>query len=192
MRYARHLLLPFLACAFGCTPLNRDYPVNHGRWGERVVVDAGVMPAYWLRFDQQNGGESHVDVAGPGYHARVGIGNADQSVGLLYHGTFLEEDDGAAEVDVHALFLDFDVSVPVEPDGPMFVHAAAGIGMAHLDSPDPALDTTTGAVNLRLHLEVRPWERLAFLAGVGAFAFGNAGDSEAYGTFFDLGMRVTF
>ncbi|HLU39310.1 MAG TPA: hypothetical protein VK081_07980 [Planctomycetota bacterium] len=190
-RLLRAVLVAATPSVAACVQLGPGDP-NHGHWGERVVADVGVMPAFWLTVDSDDEDVPTVDLFGPGAGVRLGIGNADQSVGLLYQTAFLDEDDGPAEIDVHVLLLDFDVSVPVEPQGFLLVHAAAGLGMVSLESPDPALDTTTGAANLRLQLELRPMRRLAFLAGVGAFAFGSAGDTEAYGTFIDLGMRLTF
>lgn len=174
-------------------PWDRDRP--RGRFGDRVVAEASVMPAFWMRFDRDDDDPAarSLDTVGPGWTTRVGLGNVDQSIGLLYQGAFTEEEDGDAEVDVHALYLDFDASIPVEPDPElMLVRAAAGVGMVHLDSPDRTLDTTTGAVNLRLQLELRPTRVLAFMVGGGGFAFGRPGESVAFGTFVDLGLRVTF
>jgi hypothetical protein len=187
----RPLFAAAAALTAACAP-HEPWGGPHGVWGERVLVEAAVMPGYWMRVDRDDDAAAVVDVFGPGYGVRAAVGNADQSVGLLVHGAFLEEDDGPEEADVHAFYVDFDVSVPVEPEGRILVRAAAGIGMAHLDSPDADVDTTTGAGNLRLQLEVRPAPAVAVLAGIGGFVFGSAGETEAYGTFLDLGLRVTF
>ena len=197
----RLVALVAIALAVGCRSASTDFPYDRerdrdrGRWGDRIVVDAGVLPALWLRVDRDDdaAASDEVDTMGPGYSARLGLGNTDQSIGILYHGAFTEEDDGEAEIDLHAIYLDFDASIPIEPDpGLMFVHAAAGVGLVHLDSPDTTLDTTTGAVNLRLQLEVRPTSALHFFIGAGGFAFGHPGESNAYGTFADLGLRLSF
>lgn len=174
-------------------PYDRDRP--RGRFGDRVVADLSVLPAFWLRFDRDDGDPTarELDTVGPGYAARLGLGNVDQSIGILYQTAFTEEEDGDTEVDLHAIYLDFDASIPVEPDPElMFVHAAAGVGMVHVDSPDSRIDTTTGAANLRLQLELRPTRRLALFVGGGGFAFGHPGESTAFGTFVDLGLRLTF
>lgn len=173
----------------GCTAQAPFYEAGGGRWGDRGLVDVVGIPVAWLRRDREPGRPPFDDLSGPGVGVRAAIGNADQSVGVLYQGIDLGKNNDDANL--HATYLDFDVSVPLNAaPNIFFVNAGAGVGMAWLDLGQG--QETTGAANLRLQLEVRPVQRVSVFAGLGGFAFGHPGESDAFGSFLTLGGRVTF
>jgi hypothetical protein len=173
------------------------YQPGQGQWGERVSVDLIALPAVWLQPDVPNRLQpgDDADVAtGPGFALRGAVGNKDQSIGVLYQGAFLEDDETDADVDLHGLYLDFDVSMRVG-DGPrqLLLHAGAGLGMGALDFDDPRFgDVTTGALNLRVDFEFAPTPAFSLLAGIGGFFWGYPGETDAYGSFLELGGRFCF
>ena len=50
----------------------------------------------------------------------------------------------------------------------------------------------TGTAQLRLGLDFQPNERFLLSASFGGIAFGRPGETEAYGTFFQLGLGLVF
>lgn len=186
-----------LTLAAGCATSTRLSPTprSEDAW-DHLVIDAVALPVVWLRIDQDDPdgpGRRIDDQIGPGAGVRAGFGNGEQSVGLLYQGSWLE-DDAERGAELHAVYLDFDVSMPL-PDGPpgMALRAAAGIGAASLSFGDGRLDdVTTGAANLRVDFEFGVSSRAALLLGIGGFYLGYPGDTEGYGSFVELGGRLSF
>jgi hypothetical protein len=196
-RCAPGLVLALAACHAAPSPVPQGYESGQGRWGERVLVDAIVMPIVWIDADVDDdvtSGAVEDDWIGPGYGLRAAVGNRDQSIGLLVQGAHAEGEDTDVGLDAWALYLDFDASVPLGegPDG-LFMHAACGIGAAVMEFDDSRYDdVATGAINLRIDFEFRASRRFALLAGVGGFAWGWPGDTEAVGSFMELGGCFTF
>lgn len=187
------------ACATAEKPpqeSDRIYHSGHGTWGDRQLIDFLVMPVVWIDpdIDTPVPGSTADEWTGPGYAIRGAVGNRDQSVGVLFQGAHVESDDSNVEIDCYAIYLDFDVSVALT-DGPtgFLLHAGAGIGAAQLIVDDPNYDdVTTGAMNLRVDLEFAASPTFSFLAGLGGFAWGHPGETEALGTFIELGGRFLF
>jgi hypothetical protein len=178
-------------------PFPDRYQAGQGTWGDRWVVDALALPAVWLKPDQDNRlspGQEADEAVGAGYAVRGGVGNRDQSVGIMYMGAFTEEESTDTDLGLHIIFLDFDVTMPIDSGGGhFFAHAGAGVGLAMMEFDGLAFeDTTTGAMNLRLDFEFRPTPKFALLFGLGGLLIGHPGDTEAFGTFVELGGRVTF
>lgn len=168
-------------------PEQRPQPDDHGRFGQRFVVEANAIPGAWLSLDRDGGADALDTGDGSGYGVRMAVGNVDQSIGLAWQGFAT---DG---LDAHVLGLDVDVRRPIG-DGLdlLFVRAGAGFGVAWLDAiDDPALGNT-GTAQLRLGLDFQPNERFLLSASFGGIAFGRPGETEAYGTFFQLGLGLVF
>jgi hypothetical protein len=192
----RLVSLPAALLVAACAGSHSQYPVGQGIWGERMVVDVVALPGVWMRVEDENQAtpaDDSVDATGLGAGVRIGLGNRDQSVGLLYHGAFLEVEDSSRDVDAHAFYLDFDVDVFVgDKTTPVWVNAGAGLGLVTVDYDSPFPDSQTGASNLRFGIELRPAPGFGLNAGVGGFAWGHPGETEAYGLFFQLGARLHF
>ncbi|MEY3160430.1 MAG: hypothetical protein RIT25_421 [Planctomycetota bacterium] len=168
---------------------------GQGAWGDRWLVQADVLPMSFVEVQQ---GEDAVDAGegtwcdGPGWQLRLAGGNLDQSLGFSYQGMSLDGDRGS--LDLHAVYFDADVRVPLEEGGgSMFLTGAAGIGavMADPDDFDPQWDAElAGQVRLTLDVDVARWMSLGF--GGGLVAYGHPGDTAGYGGFFLLGATIVF
>lgn len=133
-------------------------------------------------------------MTGPGLGLRTAVGNAEESIGLLYTGMFVDDESTSTELDAHALYVDFDTTLTL-PDGPqgLALRAAAGLGVASMGFGDARFDDVqTGAANLRIDMQFAPTPGLALGFGVGGFVYGFPGETEAYGSFMQLGLRLTF
>ncbi|MCU0864424.1 MAG: hypothetical protein MUC36_11560 [Planctomycetes bacterium] len=168
-------------------PETRPASEDHGRYGQRFVVEANAIPGAWLTLDRDGGADAVDTGDGSGYGVRMAVGNLDQSIGLSWQGFAT---DG---LDANVLGLDVDVRRPIGDGLDLFyVRAGAGIGAAWLDAlDDPALGNT-GTAQLRLGLDFQPNERFLLSASFGGIAFGRPGETEAYGTFFQLGLGLVF
>lgn len=181
----------------GREPLQGPYRAGQGRWGERYLVDAQALPAVWLQPGRGEGlfvaGDKE-QAEGAGWAVRGAVGNRDQSIGTMVLGAHLEGERSQERLDVYAVFADFGAEVPLA-DGPtgFAVRVGCGFGLAHWDYAQATPgDRTTGALNLRggLQFAATPW--LGFEVGGGGLVFGHPGDTLGYGTFFEVGVRVTF
>jgi hypothetical protein len=164
-------------------PANDD----HGRFGQRFLIEANAIPGAWLSLDRDGGGDAVDTGDGSGYGVRMATGNSDQSIGLSWQGFTTDR------LCANVLGLDVDVRRPIGDglDG-FYVRAGAGFGGAWLDAiDDPALGST-GSAQLRLGLDFQPHERFLLSVAVGGIAFGRPGETEAYGTFFVLGGGLVF
>jgi len=186
-------LLVLCACTTVQEPAPRYRPPevrhpndDHGRFGDRFVIEANAIPGAWLNLDR-DGGDAIDTGDGSGYGVRMATGNIDQSIGLSWQGFSTDR------LDANVLGLDVDVRRPIG-DGLdlLYVRAGAGIGGAWLDAiDDPALGSTAAA-QLRLGLDFQPHERFLLSVSFGGIAFGRPGETEAYGTFFVLGGGLVF
>lgn len=198
MSTLRLTLLSLVWLAAGCATSARvaeGVDAGQGEWGERFILDAAFFPVVWLQPDQDDPLTPNVkanDLAGPGAGLRAAIGNKDQSIGMLYMGSS-PEDDAEQGADLNMLFFDFDVTMPIEGIPSLGLRAAAGVGAAWLEFDAVRFDdVTTGAANLRVDFEFRPSSTLGMLLGFGGFYLGYPGETEGYGTFVELGGRLTF
>jgi hypothetical protein len=204
-RKASPLLLLLAACAVprepgGAPPssampsFQEPRPSEHGTFGERFTAEVFWLPAVWLEVDQKNQLSTKPDVAvGSGVGMRAAVGNKDQSIGLLYMGSFHDENTTNASVRTDSVYLDFDVAMPAVPDtNTVLVRAGAGVGVAFIGFERGFDDASTLAFNLRLALDYRPSPRVAFGVGLGGFYWGTPGDTVAFGTFVLLGGTLTF
>jgi hypothetical protein len=168
-------------------PETRPPSEDHGRYGQRFVVEANAIPGAWLSLDRDGGADAVDTGDGSGYGVRMAVGNLDQSIGLSWQGFAT---DG---LDANVLGIDVDVRRPIGDGLDLFyVRAGAGIGAAWLDAlDDPALGNT-GTAQLRLGLDFQPSQRFLLSASFGGIAFGRPGETEAYGTFFQLGLGLIF
>src|SRR5262249_36968224 len=97
---------------------------EHGTFGERFTAEVFWLPAVWLEVDEKNqlAPGTDADVAiGSGIGMRAAGGNKDQSIGLLYMGTFHDENPTNASVRTDSIYLDFDPATPAPP------HTTAGL-----------------------------------------------------------------
>ncbi len=171
------------------------YQAGGGQWGDRLVVEAAWLPAAWFRLDSDDPLVPTSDIGaadGSGYGARAAVGNRDQSIGISYQGFELSND--ASDIDVQSGFLDFDVRVPLADGGGNFdLIVGAGLGAAAIDVSGGSLRSIReGAAQLRLLLSFRPTRSLSFDFGGGGVVYGHPGDTEAFGSFLQLGASLTF
>jgi hypothetical protein len=168
----------------------------HGTFGERFTAEVFWLPAVWLEVDEKNrlAPNAAADVAiGSGVGMRAAIGNKDQSIGLLYMGTFHDENTTGANVRTDSIYLDFDVAMPAVPDtNAVLVRAGAGVGVAFVEFNQSFDDASTLAFNLRLGLDYQPSPRVSLGVGLGGFIWGNPGDTVAFGSFVLLGGTLSF
>jgi hypothetical protein len=168
-------------------PVQRPPDDDHGRYGQRFLVEASAIPGAWLTLDRDGGADALDTGDGSGYGVRMAVGNRDQSVGLAWQGFAT---DG---LDANVLGLDVDVRRPIGDGLDLFyVRAGAGIGAAWLDAVDDPTVGNTGTAQLRLGIDFQPNERFLLSASIGGIAFGRPGETEAYGTFFQLGLGLVF
>jgi hypothetical protein len=137
-------------------------------------------------------GQGTGSATGVGFGARVGWGNRDQSIGILYQGFAVDADN--TDVGLHTLYLDFDVRIPIEEGGgTLFFTAGAGLGASWIDFDSGMAETDTeGAAQLRVGLNVEPSPTFAMNFGLGGVVLGHPGSTEAYGTYLILGASLTF
>ncbi len=181
----RHLTLAAPA------PQEAQPPAEAGsdKWGERLLLEAAVIPGAWLTRDL-DGGLSNPDAEdAAGFAARVATGNAEQSFGVLYQR--FEADGGALDLDT--LSLDFDVRTSLAEEGPslFFLRAGASVGGAWLDLPvrDPGTELNA---QLRIGVDFQPTRWLQVGASFGGIIVGHPGDTQAYGTFLTAGLALVF
>ena len=182
------VLLPLAACA---TPVDPVAPVarDPGTWGQRVLLEANAIPAAWLTRDLDGTSVEPEAEDAYGYGLRFGIGNADQSIGVLAQGFHTD-----AEVfDAATLGLDTDVRTPLDKEGPQwfFLRAGATLGSAWLDPVDDDAGMQLAA-QLRLGIDFQPAERFLLHVGFGGIVFGHPGETEVYGTFVTVGGGLVF
>lgn len=162
---------------------------EHGRWGERVLVEAHALPGIWLTRDLDGVARNGDSEDAAGYAVRAAIGNRDQSIGLQYQG--MHADGG--DLDAHTLGLDVDVRTLLDDGtGLFFVRAGGGFGAAWLDADDDATLGSTAQAQLRLGLDLQATPMFAIGAAFGGIVFGHPGETDAYGTFVTLGATFVF
>jgi hypothetical protein len=170
------------------------YQSGSGEWGERGVFDLQVMPAAWFDFEGEAPLQPGLEAGsadGHGYGLRAAFGNRDQSVGVLYQAFDLDGD--ATAVELHSVYLDFDVRVYLqEVGGKLFVQSGAGLGAAWIDYDRQFSDVNEGIAQLRVSLGIEPSRHFSAGFGVGGVYFGHLGETEGYGTFLLLGATVNF
>jgi hypothetical protein len=163
-------------------------PTDAGRWGERVVVDGIAIPVAQLTLDFDGLADNSRSEDGSGYGARVGIGDAERSAGVMFQA--LRSDDDL--LDANVVLFDFDVRASLESEVPMFfARAGAGIGIGWLDTTG---DDAGGrlASQLRLGLDFQPVPWFAVNTSICGILFGSPGETEAYGTFLSVGAVLVF
>jgi hypothetical protein len=178
------------ACAMpqGSSRLPRSEQ-EHGRWGERVLLEGHALPGVWLTRDLDGVARNAESEDGAGYAVRGAIGNRDQSIGMQYQG--MRVDGGA--LDAHTLGLDVDVRTPLEDGtGVFFVRAGGGFGAGWLDARDDDELGSTGQAQLRLGLDLQPTPAFALGVAFGGIVFGHPGETDAYGTFVTVGATFVF
>lgn len=187
----RPCLLAALAASACASQLPLPHDAGGGRWGDRVLLEAGAIPAAWLQRDADGGAPDPEEQDGPGYALRAAVGNEDQSVGLLGQ-AFLTR-GGGREFDVHVLSLDCDVRTPLDRTSDrFFVRAGASFGVAWLDAADDAALGTEAAAQLRLGIDFEPVRTIQLGASLGGIVLGHPNETEAYGTFVTLHATLTF
>ncbi len=165
---------------------------GQGHWGERLLAEAAVVPAAWMRIDVDDASAGSQVADGSGFGGRLAVGNRDQSIGLLYQGIDFSGDLGDGSV--HAALADFDVRVPVQEGGGwLTLVVGGGFGLARFDSGLLGADAVTeGAAQLRILFEFTPLRGLALGLGGGGMVYGHPGETEAYGSFALASMTITF
>lgn len=170
------------------------YQAGSGEWGERNVFELQLMPAAWFELESEStvqGGPTPGSADGWGYGVRAAFGNRDQSIGVLYQGFDLDAD--FASVELHSVYVDFDVRLPLQEGGGKFaLQAAGGLGAMWLDYGQRYDDSNEGAAQLRVAFVFEPYPSFSTSLGVGGVWIGHPGNTEGYGTFLLLGAALTF
>lgn len=184
-------LLAAFAAASCASQLPSPRDAGGGQWGDRVLLEAGAIPAAWLQRDADGGAPDPAEQDGPGYAVRGAVGNADQSVGLLGQ-AFLTR-GGGRSFDAHVLSLDCDVRTPLDRTSDrFFLRAGASLGIAWLDAEDDASLDSEAAAQLRLGIDFEPARAFQLGASLGGIVIGHPNETEAYGTFVTLHATLTF
>ncbi len=190
MLLARSVLVSLLAFG-GCASPSSAVPVEReaGRWGDRVLLEATAIPAAWLTRDRDGTAVEPDAEDAYGYGLRFGLGNRDQSIGVLAQG--FHTDTNA--FDAATLGLDTDVRTPLDKEGPkwFFLRAGATLGSAWLD---PVADDASMqlAAQLRIGIDFQPVPQFLLHVGFGGLVFGHPGETEVYGTFVTVGGGLVF
>lgn len=171
---------------------------SSGRFGfQRLTLDAEWIPVIWVTADVEQNGNSttRADLdTGTGLALRAGMGTEQQNIGLLYMGTWADEKTTGRGAETRSLLLDFLYRAPIpETGGAVWFSVDAGLGGAELlfDS-DKFDDVVTGAALLHGDLEFRITRVFTVAAGLGGFIWGHPGQTDAYGTYVTLGLKLIF
>jgi hypothetical protein len=184
-------------------PSDPDYRMSYERgpsepfaW-KNLTFDAAWIPAMWVTADVDQDGSSGIrgDLdTGSGVALRAGLGSSQQNIGLLYMGTWHEEQTTGRGASTQSLLIDFLYRAPIpEMNNTVWFEVDAGIGGAELEFDSPQFDTqVTGSALLHGDLEFRISRALTLAAGGGGFIWGHPGDTIAYGTYITLGVKLLF
>jgi hypothetical protein len=164
---------------------------------DRLSAEVQWIPAMWITPDIDGDANPALEAdlsPGMGVAARVGMGTRDQNIGLLFMGTEHDEQVTDRGSSVRTICLDFLYRGPVaDTRNAIWFAVAAGVGGSQIEFDGSAFDTvTTGAALLRGELEFRVLDPMSISAGLGGFVLGHPGDTVAYGTFLELGLKVVF
>jgi hypothetical protein len=151
----------------------------------------------WVTADVDTNGASGTrgDLdTGEGVALRAGLGSNQQNIGLLYMGTWHDEQTTDRGASTQSLLLDFLFRAPIAGmNNTVWFEVDAGLGVAELSFDSPQLDNqTTGSALLHGDLEFRITRALALAAGGGGFIWGHFGDTIAYGTYITVGVKLIF
>jgi len=161
------------------------------------TVDAAWIPAMWVTADVDQDGtlgtRGDLDT-GTGMSLRAGFGSNQQNIGVLYMGTWHDEQTTGRSASTQQLLIDFLYRAPIpEMNGLVWFEVDGGLGAVDLRFDSPALDDeVTGSALLHGDLEFRLGKALWIGLGGGAFVWGHFGDTLAYGTYVDLGVKLIF
>jgi hypothetical protein len=165
-------------------------------WLQRGQLDVFVAPVWWTKVETEDANGREVDVESePGFGAglRIGAGSAEDSVGLLYAGALLDEEDGTADLQQHALYADFEARVRLqEAGGAFWLRAGGGLGAAWSEFDAAYEDQVGGAIALRLMLDFRPKPGFGAWIGAGGFLQGYPGETQAWGSMLLFGGTLDF
>lgn len=164
---------------------------------DHVTVEAGYVPVMWINADVESEsrsiGSPDLD-PGSGVTARAGLGTKEQNIGLLYLGTWHDENRAHVDATTQSLLLDFLYRSPLTSLGEEATFSLSiGLGMAQLAFDGPYYDDhTTGAVQMRTDVEYPVARPLTLSAGFAGFLWGQPGETVAYGTYFTVGAKLVF
>lgn len=193
-------LLPLAFALAACTasraevqdrsrPPQQASPEDHGTFGERILLEASVIPGAWLVRDLDGVSSNGDSTTSSGFGLRIASGNRDQSIGVLWQS--LSGDDDA--LDVQAVGLDVDVRTPItDTAGLFYLRAGATLGGAWLDAPGELGLDFQGQAQLRIGIDFEPMHFLRLSPSIGGVVFGHPGETEAYGAIFSLGCSLVF
>lgn len=171
-------------------------PSEAFNWGH-FSLDAAWIPAMWVTADVDADGVSGTrgDLdTGEGISLRAGFGSTQQNIGVLYMGTWHDEQTTGRGASTQQLLIDFLYRAPIpEMNGLVWFEVDGGLGGVELQWDSPALgDEVTGSALLHGDLEFRLGKAMWIGLGGGGFVWGHFGDTIAYGTWVDLGVKFIF
>ncbi len=171
-------------------------PSEAFNWGH-VCIDAEWIPAMWVTADVDHNGNSAIrgDLdTGSGFSLRGGFGSTQQNIGVLYMATFHDEQTTGRGASTQQLLVDFLYRAPIaDMNGLVWLEVDGGLGGVDLSFDSPTLDDqVTGSALLHGDLEFRLGKALWIGLGGGGFVWGHFGDTVAYGTWIDLGVKLIF
>ncbi len=173
------------------SPQRRNYGSRYNRWDVNVFW----VPASWIKVqeDASTGtGESDLN-GGAGWGARVGVTNGNQGIGLMYVGSFNQDDSTKTDADTHAAYIDFMARHQVN-DGTnrAYLTVAGGLGGVRVDYRDTYDSSTGGAFMMRAALEWEIGRHAGVDFGIAGFVWGHPGDTIGYGSYFTVGGKFMF
>jgi hypothetical protein len=162
---------------------------------DELHFSAFAVPVAFVEVDEDDPAIAEPELdTGFGWGARIGVGDLDQSVGLMYVTTSHDEDLTGRSVDTHAAYLDFMARTKIWGDrgvGAWF-GADAGIGLATIPFALPTDDLVGLAAQLRGTLDLQLSRSFAIDLGFGGFAWGYFGDTQAFGSLVTVGGKLSF
>lgn len=164
---------------------------------KRFSFDAEWIPAMWVTadVDQKGNSQTRGDLdTGSGLALRAGMGNEQQNIGVLYLGSWHDEQTTGRGAKTQSLLLDFLYRAPLpETGGAIWLEADAGLGGTEIQFDSAQFDDqVTGAALLHGDLEFRVTRVFSLAAGLGVFIWGHPGDTIAYGSYVTVGAKLVF
>jgi hypothetical protein len=160
-------------------------------------VEAFWVPFIAIEVDSDNVSDPAAEPdasQGSGYGVRVGIGDEDQGIGVLYIGSMHDEDVTRTDLRTDSFYADFHARGLLWQQGSTRAWARfnGGAGLAVVDFEGPYDDQTTGALQLRGAVQLEFSDRFSIDLGLGGFVWGVPGDTVAFGSLMTVGGSLRF
>ena len=161
-----------------------------------IYTEAFWVPAAFVTLDTDgdlNAPNPKLET-GQGFGVGAGVSNGDQGVGLLYIGTFHDNERTSGSTEMHSFLADFRARGLIwhEGDNDGYLHFTAGGGVTDIQTPTGFRNETEGIIQMRGLLELEFNHRFSFHLGGGGFLFGHPGETVGYGSWVMAGGGLRF